>query len=51
MIVESLCLRKVVGRQDMMFFALPMKFVDADGAPVRAVAEFRDFEREEGAEA
>ena len=48
-IVESLCLRKVVGRQDMMFFALPMKFVDADGAPVRAVAEFRDFEREEGA--
>ena len=50
-IVESLCLRKVVGRQDMMFFALPMKFVDADGAPVRAVAEFRDFEREEGAEA
>ncbi len=51
-IVESLCLKKVVGRKDMMFFALPMKFMDADGAPVRAVAEFRDFsEKEEGADA
>lgn len=48
-IVESLCLRKVVGRKDVMFFALPTKFVDADGAPVRAIAEFRDFsEKEEG---
>lgn len=46
-IVESLCLRKVVGRKDMMFFALPMKFVDADGAPVRAIAEFRDFSEKE----
>lgn len=48
-IVESLCLRKLIGRGDMMFFALPMKFLDADGAPVRAIAEFRDFpEKEEG---
>lgn len=48
-IVESLCLRKLVGRDDVMFFALPMKFEGADGAPVRAIAEFRDFsEKEEG---
>ncbi|WP_312635416.1 cyclase family protein [Oscillibacter sp.] len=46
-IVESLCLKKVVGRKDMMFFALPMKFMDADGAPVRAIAEFRDFSEKE----
>ena len=43
MIVENLCLRKLVGRKDIMFFALPLKFADADGAPVRAIAEFRDF--------
>lgn len=50
-IVESLCLKKVVGRKDMRFFALPLKFMDADGAPVRAIAEFRDFpEKEESAE-
>ena len=50
-IVESLCLKKVMGRKDMRFFALPMKFMDADGAPVRAIAEFRDFsEKEESAE-
>ena len=42
-IVENLCLRKLVGRKDIMFFALPLKFADADGAPVRAIAEFRDF--------
>ena len=48
-IVENLCLRKLVGRQDVMFFALPLKTVNADGAPVRAIAEFRDFsEKEEG---
>ena len=33
---------KVVGRTDLMLFALPLKFENADGAPVRAVAEFRD---------
>jgi kynurenine formamidase len=47
-IIENLCLRKVVGRSDLMFFALPLKFENADGAPVRAVAEFRDFSEKEG---
>ena len=42
-IVENLCLKKLVGRKDIMFFALPVKFKNADGAPVRAIAEFRDF--------
>ena len=42
-IVENLCLKKLVGRKDVMFFALPVKFENADGAPVRAIAEFRDF--------
>jgi len=42
-IVENLCLKKLVGRRDIMFFALPLKFENADGAPVRAIAEFRDF--------
>ena len=46
-IVENLCLKKLVGRKDIMFFALPLKFADADGAPVRAIAEFRDFPDEE----
>ena len=50
-IIESLCLKKLVGRNNIMFFALPMKFVDADGAPVRAIAELRDFEKEEGSNA
>ena len=42
-IVENLCLKKLLGRTDVMFFALPLKFEGADGAPVRAIAEFRDF--------
>lgn len=46
-IVESLCLKKIVGRGDIMFFALPLKYKDADGAPVRAIAEFRDFSEKE----
>ena len=37
-IVENLCLKKVVGRKDVMFFALPLKYAGADGAPVRAIA-------------
>ena len=46
-ILESLCLKKVRGRKDFLFFALPMKFEHADGAPVRAFAELReDFEAE-----
>ncbi|WP_295581494.1 cyclase family protein [uncultured Oscillibacter sp.] len=46
-ILESLCLKKVVSRGAFMLFALPMKFQNADGAPIRAVAEFRDFPEEE----
>ncbi len=46
-IVENLCLKKIVGRKDVMLFALPLKFEMADGAPVRAIAEFRDFPDEE----
>ena len=40
--IENLCLRKVRGRKDFLFFALPMKFQDTDGAPVRAFAELRE---------
>ena len=50
-ILESLCLKKVVGRTDLMLFALPLKFENADGAPVRAIAEFRDFPEEKEMEA
>ncbi len=46
-IVENLCLKKLVGRTDVMFFALPLKYENADGAPVRAIAEFRDFSEKE----
>ena len=45
-ILENLCLKKVAGRRDLMLFALPLKFENADGAPVRAIAEFRDFPEE-----
>ena len=41
-ILESLCLKKVQGRKDFLFFALPMKFKNTDGAPVRAFAELRE---------
>lgn len=50
-IVENLCLKKIVGRTDVMFFALPLKYEGADGAPVRAIAEFRDFPDKEMTEA
>lgn len=40
--IENLCLKKVRGRKDFLFFALPMKFENADGAPVRAFAELRE---------
>jgi len=46
-VIESLCLKKVAGRSDLMFFALPLKYKNADGAPVRAIAEFRDFSDKE----
>lgn len=42
LILENLCLKKVRGRKDFLFFALPMKFENADGAPVRAFAELRE---------
>lgn len=50
-ILENLCLKKLVGRSDVMLFALPLKFDHADGAPVRAIAEFRDFSETEGKKA
>lgn len=40
--IENLCLKKVRGRKDFLFFALPLKFRNADGAPVRAFAELRE---------
>lgn len=46
-ILENLCLKKVRGRRDFLFFALPMKFENADGAPVRAFAELRESHEEE----
>lgn len=45
--IENLCLKKVRGRKDFLFFALPLKFQDADGAPVRAFAELRESYEEE----
>lgn len=41
-ILENLCLRKVRQRQDFLFIALPLKYENADGAPVRAIAELRE---------
>lgn len=49
-ILENLRLQRVIGRQDLMLFALPLKWARADGAPVRAVAEFREFPEEDGGE-
>ncbi|MHA5219488.1 cyclase family protein [Dysosmobacter sp. Phy] len=47
-ILENLCLKKVVGRTDFMLMALPLKYEHADGAPVRAVAQLGGdpFEKE-----
>lgn len=47
-ILENLCLKKVVGRTDFMLMALPLKYENADGAPVRAVAQLGGdvFEKE-----
>lgn len=48
LIVENLCLKKnLTCRKDIRFFALPMKYKNADGAPVRAVAELRDTPEKE----
>ena len=49
-ILENLCLKRVVERRDLMLVALPLKWEGADGAPVRAVAEFREFPEEDGGE-
>ena len=47
LILENLCLKKVRGRKDFLFFAPPMKFQDTDGSPIRAFAELREsFEAE-----
>lgn len=46
-ILENLCLEKVRERRDFLFFALPMKFQNADGAPIRAFAELREKHEEE----
>ena len=46
-ILENLCLEKVLGRRDFLFFALPMKFQDSDGAPIRAFAELREKNEQE----
>ena len=42
LILENLCLKKVRGRKDFLFFAPPMKFQDTDGSPIRAFAELRE---------
>lgn len=42
-ILESLRLKKVAGRRDFGLFALPLYYENADGAPVRAVAELREL--------
>ena len=46
-IIECMCLKKVAGRSDLQLFALPLKYDNADGAPVRAVAQIRDFSEKE----
>lgn len=45
-IIECLCLKKVLCRRTFRLLALPLKYKDADGAPVRAVADFRDIPEE-----
>ncbi|MCI9120353.1 MAG: cyclase family protein [Oscillibacter sp.] len=46
-LLESLCLKKVAGRENFRFYALPLKFQDADGAPVRAIADLRELPEKE----
>ena len=46
-LLECLCLKKVAGRSDLQLFALPLKYENADGASVRAVAEIRNFTEKE----
>ena len=45
--IENLCLKKVRDRKNFLFFAIPLKFRNADGSPVRAFAELREnFEKD-----
>ncbi|WP_304509614.1 cyclase family protein [Anaerotignum sp.] len=37
-IIENLCNLEFIGERDFLFVALPLKFEDSDGAPVRAIA-------------
>ena len=46
-VIESLCLKKVMDRKEFLFFALPLKADGSDGAPVRAVAELRENDERE----
>ena len=41
----DMCQGPLAGK--ILLFALPLKFLNADGAPIRAVAEFRDFSEKE----
>ncbi len=46
-IVECLRLKNIVGRKDFHFTALPLKYKNADGAPVRAIAELGELAEKE----
>ena len=46
-VVECLCLNGLAGQKEVRFFALPLKFAKADGAPVRAMAEIPDVSEKE----
>jgi kynurenine formamidase len=46
-LLECLCLNIAAGRSDLQLFALPLKYENADGASVRAVAEIRNFTEKE----
>ena len=45
-LVENLRLSPLAGTDTVRFFALPLHYANADGAPVRAVAEFTPKERD-----
>ena len=45
-LVENLRLSPLAGADAVRFFAFPLPYVNADGAPVRAVAEFTPKERD-----
>ena len=45
-LVENLRLSPLAGVDTVRFFAFPLHYVNADGAPVRAVAEFTPKERD-----